>query len=49
MEKPYAVMERHRLETTEGEKQETEYIVRAIVTKKLVFKIRPKPIIANLD
>lgn len=29
-------------------KVRTEYTVRAIVRKKLVFKTRPKPIIANL-
>lgn len=29
-------------------KVRTEYTVRAIVTRKLIFKTRPKPIIANL-
>ncbi|XP_075162509.1 chromosome transmission fidelity protein 8 homolog [Haematobia irritans] len=29
-------------------KQRTEYTVQAIVTKKLTFKSRPKPIIANV-
>lgn len=29
-------------------KQRTEYTVRAIITKKLTFKSRPKPIIANV-
>ncbi|XP_055378902.1 chromosome transmission fidelity protein 8 homolog [Condylostylus longicornis] len=29
-------------------KQRTEYSVKAIVTKKLIFKSRPKPIIANV-
>lgn len=29
-------------------KVRTEYTVRAIVKKKLIFKTRPKPIIANL-
>lgn len=32
----------HKSQTT------TEYRVRAIVRKKLIFKIRPKPIIANV-
>lgn len=40
------------LDTTVGienkTKVRTEYTVRAIVTRKLVFKTRPKPIIANL-
>ena len=26
----------------------TEYVVRSIIRKKLVFKTRPKPIIANV-
>ncbi|XP_025411468.1 chromosome transmission fidelity protein 8 homolog isoform X2 [Sipha flava] len=38
-EKPLAVMRK------KGETE--EYIVEAIVTKKLLFKDRPKPIIAN--
>lgn len=29
-------------------KMKTEYFVRALVKKKLVFKSRPKPIIANV-
>lgn len=29
-------------------KVRTEYVVRAIVKKKLIFKARPKPIIANV-
>ena len=29
-------------------RQNTEYIVRALCTKKLIFKSRPKPIIANV-
>jgi chromosome transmission fidelity protein 8 len=29
-------------------KQKTEYIVKAVVKKKVVFKSRPKPIIANI-
>lgn len=39
-EKPLAVMRK------KGETE--EYIVEAIVTKKLLFKDRPKPIIANV-
>ena len=26
----------------------TEYVVRSIIRKKLIFKTRPKPIIANV-
>lgn len=40
--KPLAVMKKK-----EGETE--EYIVEAIVTKKLLFKDRPKPIIANVN
>ncbi|XP_011212968.2 chromosome transmission fidelity protein 8 homolog [Bactrocera dorsalis] len=29
-------------------RQNTEYVVRALCTKKLIFKSRPKPIIANV-
>lgn len=29
-------------------KQQTEYHVRAIIRKKVIFKARPKPIIANV-
>lgn len=29
-------------------KQNTEYLVQAIITKRLIFKSRPKPIIANV-
>lgn len=40
------------LDTTVGienkTKVRTEYTVRAIVKKKLIFKTRPKPIIANV-
>lgn len=28
--------------------QKTEYTVQAVITKKLIFKSRPKPIIANV-
>ncbi len=33
---------------TDKEHTRTEYCVRAVIQKKLVFKTRPKPIIANL-
>ena len=40
LEKPYAIMEKKKTNDT------TEYIIKALVEKKIVFKIRPKPIIA---
>lgn len=40
-EKPLAVMKKRE--------EAEEYVVEAIVTKKLLFKSRPKPIIANVN
>ncbi|XP_014274233.1 chromosome transmission fidelity protein 8 homolog [Halyomorpha halys] len=40
LEKPFAVMEKKKTDIN------TEYIIKALVDRKLVFKIRPKPIIA---
>lgn len=40
LDKPWAIMEKKKYDN------ETEYIIKAVVEKKLVFKIRPKPIIA---
>ncbi|XP_029175053.1 chromosome transmission fidelity protein 8 homolog [Nylanderia fulva] len=54
LEKPLVVLERHRKnirdETIEKEEQSvmTEYIVKAIVKKKLLFKSRPKSIVTNV-
>ncbi|XP_073995947.1 chromosome transmission fidelity protein 8 homolog [Rhodnius prolixus] len=45
MDKPFAVLEKVTDENTSGDKS-TEYLVKALVKKKLLFKIRPKPIIA---
>uniref|UniRef100_A0A1B6DT75 Chromosome transmission fidelity protein 8 homolog n=1 Tax=Clastoptera arizonana TaxID=38151 RepID=A0A1B6DT75_9HEMI len=42
LEKPFAVMQRLRTD------EKTEYTIKAIVKHKLVFKTRPKPIIANV-
>lgn len=50
-DKPLAVMTKKKGEAEEGEEQGggvVEYVVEAIVTKKLLFKNRPKPIIANV-
>ncbi|XP_033320974.1 chromosome transmission fidelity protein 8 homolog [Megalopta genalis] len=49
--KPFAVLEKKAngtsIETDESEVK-TEYIVKAIVKKKLIFRSRPKPIITNV-
>ncbi|XP_046752189.1 chromosome transmission fidelity protein 8 homolog [Diprion similis] len=56
LDKPFAVLEKFHYDEN-GQKVEkslsdsatrTEYNVRAIVKKKLVFRVRPKPIIANV-
>lgn len=49
--KPLAVLEKKTDstdETTDKSSVETEYIVKAIVKKKLIFRSRPKPIITNV-
>nr|XP_043069831.1 chromosome transmission fidelity protein 8 homolog [Drosophila bipectinata] len=38
----------HTIAQEHKSRQRTEYTVRAICTKKLIFKSRPKPIIANV-
>lgn len=43
LEQPLAVLEK----TTEGDK--TQYKIKAVVKKKLLFKSRPKPIISNVS
>lgn len=52
LDKPLIVLERHRDTedgTIEGEAvARTEYFVKAIVRKKLLFKSRPKPIVTNV-
>ncbi|XP_050524451.1 chromosome transmission fidelity protein 8 homolog [Daktulosphaira vitifoliae] len=45
--KPLAVMKKK--EISDGINGRNEYIVEAVVTKKLLFKNRPKPIIANVN
>ncbi|XP_046659276.1 chromosome transmission fidelity protein 8 homolog [Homalodisca vitripennis] len=42
LEKPLAILEKIQLPDS------TEYIVKALVKHKLLFKTRPKPIIANV-
>lgn len=52
LDKPLIVLERHRETRDETVGQETtvktEYFVKAIVKKKLLFKSRPKPIVTNV-
>ncbi|XP_046490520.1 chromosome transmission fidelity protein 8 homolog [Neodiprion pinetum] len=56
LDKPFAVLEKiHYNENDQvvdksmsDSRTRTEYTVRAIVKKKLVFRVRPKPIIANV-
>nr|BAN21233.1 unkown protein [Riptortus pedestris] len=40
LDKPWAILEKHRSGNN------TEYVTKVIIEKKLVFKSRPKPIIA---
>ena len=56
MEKPFVVLVKsHRTEEddtthsdTSSDNKDTSYTVTAIIKKKLLFKARPKPIIANV-
>ena len=56
LDKPYAVLERKRgvvseccrNSDSETSHSTTEYNVRAVVRKKLLFKVRPKPIISQV-
>ena len=57
MDKPIAIMEKNneleeRFEAvameTDNDVDEAHYLVKAVVKKKLIFKSRPKPIIANV-
>lgn len=54
LEKPMVVLEKHR-ENNEGngtmreqDSTKTNYTVRAIVRRKLLFRFRPKPIVTNV-
>ncbi|XP_043261928.1 chromosome transmission fidelity protein 8 homolog [Colletes gigas] len=49
--KPFAVLQKKNNETdkiADNSELQVEYIVKALVTKKLVFRSRPKPIIKNV-
>lgn len=42
LEKPLALLEK-----TKKDSDDTEYLVKTIVTKKIIFKVRPKPIVGK--
>ncbi|KAG7200345.1 hypothetical protein KM043_017802 [Ampulex compressa] len=48
--KPIAILEKKSILSSDTSKDcsDTEYVVKAIVKKKLIFKARPKPIITNV-
>lgn len=51
LDKPLVVLEKHNDKTeseTEKDTIKTEYNVKAVVRKKLLFKSRPKPIVTNV-
>jgi chromosome transmission fidelity protein 8 len=57
IEKPFVVLVKSHLteeddathsDTSNDNKKDTSYTVTAIIKKKLLFKARPKPIIANV-
>lgn len=57
LSKPFAVLEKIKLNADDGEQTNmetdecentTEYIVKAIVKRKLIFKGRPKPIVTDV-
>jgi chromosome transmission fidelity protein 8 len=41
LDKPFAVLEKARLD----DERKTEYLVKAVIKRKLCFKDRPKPIV----
>ncbi len=47
LEKPFAVLRKVKTDSDSGSSK-TEFEVDAIIKKKLLFKARPKPIIANV-
>ncbi|XP_064599476.1 chromosome transmission fidelity protein 8 homolog [Liolophura sinensis] len=49
MEKPFAVLSKSTPRSLDqSEVKESSYIVKAIIKKRLLFKTRPKPIIAHV-
>ncbi|XP_025835847.1 chromosome transmission fidelity protein 8 homolog [Agrilus planipennis] len=45
LDKPYALLVKNKVSTKDNQ---TEYVAKHIITKKLIFKTRPKPIIGNV-
>ena len=45
LEKPFAVLKKVKIIDEDLGSSDTEYIVQALVRKKVIFKTRPKPII----
>lgn len=55
LEKPFVVLEKHRtniedeaIMEEQNPRIKTEFIIKAIIKKKLLFKSRPKPIVTNV-
>lgn len=51
LNKPFAVLQKKSITITDEVREEdckTEYDIRAIVKKKIVFKVRPKAIVTNV-
>lgn len=47
LEKPYALLEKADNEDMIDDDKITEYSVKSVITKKVIFKTRPKPIVFN--
>lgn len=50
--KPIAVLKKKAVTSANQSREEdyeTEYIIQAIVNKKIVFKFRPKPIVNSIE
>ncbi|XP_066598651.1 chromosome transmission fidelity protein 8 homolog isoform X1 [Prorops nasuta] len=48
LSKPFALIEKRKLTNPLDSRETTEYVIKGIVRKKLIFKARPKPIITNV-
>ncbi|XP_066598652.1 chromosome transmission fidelity protein 8 homolog isoform X2 [Prorops nasuta] len=44
----YTKLEKRKLTNPLDSRETTEYVIKGIVRKKLIFKARPKPIITNV-
>lgn len=43
LEKPFALLEKKKTDAN------TEYLVKSIITKRIIFKTRPKPIVGKIE